>query len=113
MDRTLTLLGGIGLGAGLAYFLDPQLGRRRRAILRDNGIHWLRQLGDTLETTGRDVSNRAHGLLAETKARLGHEDGASDDVIASRVRSKVGRIVSHPRAIEIAVHDGHVSLRGP
>ena len=29
------LLTGIGLGAALMYFLDPQQGRRRRAIIRD------------------------------------------------------------------------------
>jgi uncharacterized membrane protein len=29
------------------------------------------------------------------------------------VRSKIGRIVSHPRAIEVAVHDGRVTLSRP
>jgi len=35
MNRGLTLIGGIGLGAGLMYVLDPDRGRRRRARMRD------------------------------------------------------------------------------
>jgi hypothetical protein len=33
MDRALSMLTGVGLGAGLMYLLDPQMGRRRRALL--------------------------------------------------------------------------------
>jgi uncharacterized membrane protein len=38
---------------------------------------------------------------------------APDDVIAARVRSKAGRYLSHPAALEVDVSDGHVALRGP
>ena len=35
-----------------------------------------------------------------------------DDVLVSRLRSKMGRVVSHPRAIEITANQGRVTLRG-
>lgn len=38
---------------------------------------------------------------------------APDDVLAARVRSKLGRVVSHPHAIHVEAHDGCVSLSGP
>src|SRR5687768_7198497 len=35
MNKGIALLGGLGLGAGLMYFFDPALGRRRRVVARD------------------------------------------------------------------------------
>ncbi len=35
MNRQLSLLGGIGLGAALMYMVDPDRGKRRRALVRD------------------------------------------------------------------------------
>ncbi|MGH7572321.1 MAG: SRPBCC family protein, partial [Gemmatimonadota bacterium] len=37
----------------------------------------------------------------------------ADDVLAERVRSKMGRHVSHPGAIEVTARWGRVTLRGP
>jgi hypothetical protein len=36
-----------------------------------------------------------------------------DDVVVERVRATLGRAVSHPRAIDVRVADGVVTLRGP
>jgi osmotically-inducible protein OsmY len=36
-----------------------------------------------------------------------------DAVVAERVRSRVGHVVSHPGSIEIAAQDGRVTLAGP
>ncbi|HYH46747.1 MAG TPA: hypothetical protein VEG34_13765 [Thermoanaerobaculia bacterium] len=54
----LTLLGGVGLGAGLMYFLDPDDGRRRRALARDKAVHGLKVGGKALRKTSADVGNR-------------------------------------------------------
>jgi len=36
-----------------------------------------------------------------------------DDTLVQRVRSRMGRAVSHPHAVEVAADGGHVTLRGP
>jgi uncharacterized membrane protein len=110
-DWTL-LIGGIGLGAGVTYLLDPNLGRRRRAYLRDQAVRARHLASDCMETTGRDLRNRAIGVAAETRARLRREE-VSDEVLAERVRAAMGRLVSHPHAIHVLALDGRVTLTGP
>jgi hypothetical protein len=78
--NTGNLLVGAGLGAALAYMLDPDTGTRRRALLRD---------------------------------QLGRSEHVDDGTLLERVRSKLGRVCSHPRAIDVQVANGNVTLRGP
>ncbi len=103
---------GGALGAGMMWFLDVQSGRRRRAILRDKATRYGQRAGDAAEVVSRDLFNRSRGVVAAMRGRL-RPDDADDDVVHERVRSKLGRVCSHPHAIEVAVHDGHVTLRGP
>ena len=58
------MLGGIGLGSALLYFLDPNLGRRRRAHARDKAARAARMGRRDVMHIERDLSNRALGLLA-------------------------------------------------
>src|SRR5262249_31634882 len=36
-----------------------------------------------------------------------------DEVLAARVRSRMGLVITHPRAIEVVAHGGEVTLHGP
>jgi hypothetical protein len=94
------------------YLLDPVRGKRRRALWRDQLVHAVNQIEVYGGKTLRDLNNRINGLLAESQS-LFFPDYASDRVIRERVRSKLGRYVSHPAAIEVEVSNGHVTLRGP
>jgi hypothetical protein len=109
MRRGLTYL---GLGAGLMYFFDPNCGRRRRALARDQGIHWMHEIEDAVGVVSRDLSNRTAGLTAEAKS-LFSDGRASEETIEARVRAALGRAVSHPRALQVEAHGGRVSLSGP
>ncbi len=111
MNRA-ALVTGVGLGAGLMFLLDPQQGTRRRALLRDKLSRVLNKTGDTIGGVSRDVANRARGLAAVARSSMTSAE-ASDDVIAARVRSKLGRVVSHPGSIAVAVREGTVTLTGP
>jgi hypothetical protein len=102
----------IGLGAAMMYYLDPDRGRSRRARARDRVIHVLNEIDHEIEVTSRDLANRTQGLVARSTSLLAH-DGAPEAVIAARVRSKLGRVVSHPHAIEVTVRGHHVTLSGP
>ncbi|HZV07362.1 MAG TPA: hypothetical protein VE999_19925 [Gemmataceae bacterium] len=64
MNRTIALLTGAGLGAGVMYFLDPKRGRSRRARIRDKMVRAFHQIQHTRDMVVRDARNRMHGLAA-------------------------------------------------
>jgi hypothetical protein len=68
-DLRLGLIGA-GLGAGLMFLLDPQLGKRRRALARDKALSWARRATIAIDRTSRDVRNRAYGAVVNV--RSGH-----------------------------------------
>lgn len=111
MNKGLAVLGGIGLGAGLMYLMDPNSGKRRRTMIRDKAVHLLHESEDGIQLAVRDLNNRAHGVAARAKAAV-TKDGAGDEVIVERVRARMGRYVSHPHAIEVKCEDGMVTLAG-
>lgn len=105
-------IGAAGVGAALMFLLDPARGNRRRSLLRDKMLHIAKRTGWGLGKASRDLGNRTRGLIAETQSRASQELIPDDDVLAERVRSKIGRYVSHPSAIDVSVDDGIVTLRG-
>lgn len=108
-----TLLGGLGIGAGLMYLLDPKRGPRRRAAAQSKAAHSLRAGGTALGRASRDLIHRGKGLAAEAGARLPfRHEPVEDRVLEDRVRSKMGRFVSHAHAIEVLADDGEVTLSG-
>jgi len=110
--NTGSLLTGVGVGAALAFALDPNTGPRRRALVRDQLVRASRKTRDGLDATARDVANRTRGMAAATRARLSNEE-VDDRRLQERVRAQLGRACSHPRAIDVLVQDGNVTLRGP
>ncbi|MGH7264336.1 MAG: YtxH domain-containing protein, partial [Candidatus Rokuibacteriota bacterium] len=70
MRRGWRLVSGLGVGAALTYFLDPQAGRRRRALVRDKVARLVNKTGAAAGATARDVRNRALGTAAELRGRL-------------------------------------------
>lgn len=112
LNTGLVLLGGIGLGAALMYILDPDRGRRRRALVKDKLASAATRTPDALGATSRDLTNRARGLAASVKSVFTSSDDAPDEVIVQRVRSQIGRVVSHPSSIEVTADGGRVTLSG-
>ena len=108
-----TLLGGAaGLGAGLMYLLDPGNGGRRRALAKDKAVKAYHVSSTALRKSSRDLGNRSKGLVAGARSRFRKGDEAPDQVLEARVRSSLGRAVSHPGAILPEVYEGRVILRG-
>jgi uncharacterized membrane protein len=101
------------LGAAAMYVFDPNKGRRRRAIFRDKARSSLTNITHLAQVSARDLSHRVQGLQA-TGRRLFKRGAETDDlVLIERVRAKMGRVVSHPHAIQIGARDGRVTLSGP
>jgi hypothetical protein len=81
-------------------------------LTRDQLIGLGHQIDDAVDVTTRDLSNRAGGLWAEIGSCI-TSNGASDAVLAERVRSQLGGLASHPSAIEVRAEQGRVILSGP
>lgn len=107
-----TLLGAFGAGALTMYFADPNRGRRRRATLWDAFVHSGHEVERFARRFGRDVEHRAEGAVAETRRLFEEDDNVSDGVLEQRIRTTVGRTVSHPHAIEVNCTGGSVFLGG-
>lgn len=70
MSRFTVALGAAALGAAAMYLLDPQHGRRRRAIARDKVNSAGIKTRKAAERTARDLNNRARGLVAKTRKMI-------------------------------------------
>lgn len=112
MEKNFRPLRHAAMGAGLMYVLDPIAGRRRRSLLRAQLFHLGKISLDLLAKSSRDFNHRARGRLYETKSRFTIEH-VPDEILVERVRSKLGRLLSHPHAIKVEAHQGMVVLRGP
>ena len=112
MKRAVGLIGAAGIGAGLMYLFDPDRGKRRRAGIRNKAIHINHIATDVATKTQRDLRNRLRGVVCELKA-LVRPETASDDVLEARVRSRMGRLVSHPHSIAVKAREGRIILSGP
>jgi hypothetical protein len=109
---SLRLFGAMGAGAAFMYFLDPNTGGRRRALVRDQVVHAAHKTGDAVDATSRDLSNRARGVVADLRGRLDGDD-VSDTTLQERVRARIGAVVGHASALQATVSDGLVTLSGP
>jgi hypothetical protein len=70
-QKAATLLTGVGLGAALMYLLDPERGKRRRALARDKAVSLANQTGRAVARRSRDLGNRAKGVAAEIRSAAG------------------------------------------
>jgi hypothetical protein len=113
MNKGTIALTGLGIGAGVMYLLDPAGGKRRRARARYLVVHSSHTVKNAAGAASRDLEHRVAGLAARTHALLSAHPAPSDDVLAERVRARVGRLVSHPGAIEVKADSGVISLSGP
>jgi hypothetical protein len=75
LGRELALLAaGVGVGALVMYLLDPEQGRRRRALARDQVTSFVNKTERKIEAKARHYTNRARGVVAETKSAVGEPD---------------------------------------
>lgn len=111
MNEKLTSTAAAIGGAALMYMFDPTFGKRRRAELRDKAARLSSISVKTAGVTSRDAINRLRGVWAETTQPFRTRE-VSDEVLIQRVRSAMGRVVSHPASIDVTTREGHVTLSG-
>lgn len=111
MNRPLAVGAALGAGAGLMYLFDPDRGASRRATIKGGATHTIHKTSSIAGAASRDIVNRARGLVARAGSIF--RSGATDDeTLVARVRSGMGRAISHPHVIEVTARDGRVTLTG-
>ncbi|MEO5700173.1 MAG: YtxH domain-containing protein [Casimicrobiaceae bacterium] len=108
------LVQGLAVGAAAMYLLDPDKGRRRRAIVSDRLQRVAHDATHLAHQAARDAGNRLHGVNARLAHRHERGNGSLDELrLIERVRSAMGHIVTHPHAIQVGVRGDTVVLSGP
>ena len=107
------VIGGFLAGTAFMYFADPNRGRRRRAIARDKLGACGRDVKTELDKAARDLWNRSRGVASRARSVFDSPD-ADPPLLVERVRTALGRAVSHPHAIHVRVEEeGRILLEGP
>lgn len=98
--KPFSTLGAAAAGALAMYYLDPDLGARRRALLAE------------LVRGGLPGGERGRPRYRQRAYLRPAGDPQGDAELRSRIQSRLGRLVSHPRAIQVGVENGVVRLSG-
>jgi hypothetical protein len=112
MGAKENVIAGVAIGTGLMFLLDPQAGRRRRALVRDKTVRWSRLTGRAVRTGLRRAEGTRRGMVATVHHLRSADEQVDDATLEARLRTCIGRHSSHPRAIEVTVADGCVTLSG-
>jgi hypothetical protein len=59
------------------YVLDPQGGRRRRALARDKAMSFANKTSRVVGARSRDLANRAKGVAAEARSKMADPAGGN------------------------------------
>jgi hypothetical protein len=113
MKDRISLVVGFAAGAIAMYYLDPRGGRRRRALVRDKLVaagH------DAVCLAGakrkRAIDHLKGWLVTRRFDRHTRKLPESDQQLHDRIRSRLGRVMSHPRSVDVHVENGRVHLGG-
>ena len=96
------------------FWLDPNTGRRRRAVAQDRVAAAVRRGWRRLGRTQRRVAADAYGLSRKvTHLRPASPEAPNDAALAQRVESEIFRDPDVPKGrINVNVEEGVVVLRG-
>jgi osmotically-inducible protein OsmY len=101
-------------GAALAYFFDPDNGKRRRHVAVDRAAALLRRFGRSAERAGRQAASEVYGAgMKVAHAKEESKPQPNDAALVQKVESEVFRDPSIPKGqINVNAENGVVYLRG-
>ncbi len=111
MTLVRSSLFGVGIGVTSMLLLNPLRGARRRALIRDKMVSATRKTGEAAGATWRDLGNWITGMRSKTK-HLFSDEAVDDATVAERVKSALGRVTAHQRAVSVRTADQCVMLTG-
>jgi len=107
------IVGAAALGGVAMYMLDPDKGKRRRALIGDKAYSVVTDTRQALGAARRDAAHRIEGLRARARRLMSDVPVPDDLQLIERVRARMGRLVAHPHAIQVGANNGRVTLSGP
>lgn len=116
-SSVLTILLSALVGAAVAFMLDPRLGARRRALMRDKLRHYSRVVPRQVRRMARQVPGRVqrvqHALVQRAPWYEPSPPPDGDEYVKHRVETELGRQTDLPLAgILFDAADGIVHIRG-
>ena len=100
-------------GAALAYFMDPQNGRRRRHVTRDRAVSLARHGVRRGRKLVHHVSSDARGYVERARNSGASEEQLDDATLVDKVESIVFRDRDVPKGqINVNAENGVIFLRG-
>lgn len=104
---------GAALGAALAWLFEPSAGRRRRALLRDRSLAFLRRGARSGVRAGKAVGADAYGVGQKAAHLREQPKDLDDQTLKDKVESELFREVDAPKGqVNVNAQDGIVQLRG-
>jgi len=107
------IVGAAALGGVAMYMLDPDKGKRRRALIGDKAYSVVTDTRQAFGAARRDAAHRIEGLRARARRLMSDVPVPDDLQLIERVRARMGRLVAHPHAIQVGANNGRVTLSGP
>jgi gas vesicle protein len=106
------VVGGV-LGSLGTLFLDPQQGKRRRAMLVDRTAGLFRRTGRRAERAGRGVGARVYGMSQQVQHQKEEPKEFDDATLTRKVETEIFRDADVPKGqINVNAQEGVVQLRG-
>src|SRR2546423_8413244 len=113
MRTPITFALGLAAGAAAAHFLDPQSGRRRRNVMRDQAQATARQAASTVQTQAQYAAGQAKGAVAAATPSGTRLENADDVTLARKVETEIFRAPDAPKGgVSVDVQAGVAYLRG-
>lgn len=115
MKNLIRIAAAFTAGAAIMYYLDPQGGRRRRALVRDKGLaagHQAQRLVRGKATHAADLTRGALARARSMSRSMFSGEPVADDVLHDRIRARLGHLVEYPGQLNIDVRAGYVVVRG-
>jgi osmotically-inducible protein OsmY len=112
-SRKRSMLAAGAVGAGVAYFLDPDRGRGRRAKARDRITATFRRLGRRGGRMARKAESEAYGAWKRATHPAPENAPTDDETLKQKVETELfGKPDVAKGKIVVNVEDGVVVLRG-
>lgn len=99
-------------GAAAFYFLDRERGHARRAAFATKARHLGTNVAEGAVKSARDSWHHVAGTARQAWFNFARNEWPEDRILVERIRSRMGRMVSHPHKIHVVSDDGVVTLWG-